>query len=148
MYCKWLNSFIWLIDVTIIGTTTLAQSWISSNSNEGVLHIPQNQNLTIRWFSVISRTLLGGGVLPLCWDAVGIFYSGIHLRQDFHNLWDRFHLFLMLATTITTIVIHFSYSRQVSISLHLVCSSIVILVINSHKVNTFNSYQCYVWGFL
>ena len=29
----------------------------------------------MRWFSVISRTLVGGGVLPICRGAVGIFYS-------------------------------------------------------------------------
>ena len=31
-------------------------------------------NLTIRLFRVISRTL-AGGVLPICWDAVRVFYS-------------------------------------------------------------------------
>ena len=33
-------------------------------------------NLTIRLFSVISRTLIGGGgLLHLCRDSVGVFYS-------------------------------------------------------------------------
>ena len=32
-------------------------------------------NLTIRLFSVISRTLVGRGVLPLCRGAVSVFYS-------------------------------------------------------------------------
>ena len=32
-------------------------------------------NLTIRFFSVIYRTLIGGGILPHCREAVGIFYS-------------------------------------------------------------------------
>ena len=31
-------------------------------------------NLTIRLFSVIFRTLVGWGVLPLCREAVGVFY--------------------------------------------------------------------------
>ena len=44
----------------------------------GTLHSPKLQHyrsLTIRLFSVISRTLIGQGVLPLCKDAVSIFYS-------------------------------------------------------------------------
>ena len=36
---------------------------------------PALLDLTIRLFSVISRTLVGGGVLPLCRGAVGVFYS-------------------------------------------------------------------------
>ena len=46
---------------------------------KGVLHSPKLQdysNLTIRLFSVISRILIGGVVvLPLCREAVGVFYS-------------------------------------------------------------------------
>ena len=44
---------------------------------KGTLHSPKLQyywSLTIRLFSVISRTLVGE-VLPLCRDAVGVFYS-------------------------------------------------------------------------
>ena len=66
------------IDKTLSGTTTLGLSGPGSNGNEGVLYIyPKYQyywNLTIRLFSVISRTLVGG-ILPLCRDAVGVFYS-------------------------------------------------------------------------
>ena len=42
-------------------------------------------NLTIRWFSVINRTLIGVGwvVLLLCKDAVGIFYSSSRLGCSF-----------------------------------------------------------------
>ena len=32
-------------------------------------------NLTIRLFSIISRTHIGVGVLPLCREAVGVFYN-------------------------------------------------------------------------
>ena len=35
--------------------------------------------LTIRWFNVISRALAGGGFLPLCSDAVGVFYTTCRL---------------------------------------------------------------------
>ena len=44
----------------------------------GSPHSPKLQhclNLTIRLFSVISRTLVRGGVLPLCRGAVSVFYS-------------------------------------------------------------------------
>ena len=42
----------------------------------GTSHSPnlQGWSLTIRWFNTISRTLVGG-VLPLCRDTVGVFYS-------------------------------------------------------------------------
>ena len=54
---------------------------LQANDNEGVLCIPPKLqhywNLTIRLFSVISRTLVegGGGVLLLCRGAVGVFYA-------------------------------------------------------------------------
>ena len=41
-YSKWLNSFFWPIDGTLTGTTTLGQSGPESNSNQGVLYIPQS----------------------------------------------------------------------------------------------------------
>ena len=40
------NSFILPIDRTLSGTTTLGQSVPGSNSNEGVLHIPQSSSIT------------------------------------------------------------------------------------------------------
>ena len=41
----------------------VGQSGPLSNGNEGVLRIPQSP--TIKLFSVISRTLIGGGLTPL-----------------------------------------------------------------------------------
>ena len=44
----------------------------------GTPHLPTLQhcwNLIIRLFSVIIRTLVRGGVLPLCREAVSVFYS-------------------------------------------------------------------------
>ena len=70
------NSSIWSIDRTLSGSTTLSQLELRSNCNEGVFRIPQCSpywSLTIRLFNVKSRTF--GGVLPLCRDTVGIFYS-------------------------------------------------------------------------
>ena len=59
-----LNSFIWSKDGTLTGTTTPCQSWSRSNGNEGVLHIPRTSSLTIRLFSVTSKTLVGSRVIP------------------------------------------------------------------------------------
>ena len=54
-------SSIWLIDKTLSGATTLGQNgWYY-------------YCLTIRLFSVLSRNLIQG-VLPLCSDAVSVFY--------------------------------------------------------------------------
>ena len=78
---KLLNRSIWPIDVTQIGTTTPGQSGPGNNGYEGVLYIPQNSLLELdhqMQFSVISRTLVRG-ILLLCKDAIGIFYSPIRL---------------------------------------------------------------------
>ena len=56
------------VDRTLSGATTLSQSGPGSNSNEGgTPHLPMLQhywNLTIRLFSVIFRTPVGGGSYP------------------------------------------------------------------------------------
>ena len=62
-------SFIWLIDRALSGATIPGQSEPGSNGNEGVLHVPLKRqhhwNLSIRLFSVINRTLVGGGGVTL-----------------------------------------------------------------------------------
>ena len=35
----------------------------------------KNRSLYIRWFNVIYRTLVASGVLPICRDVIGVFYS-------------------------------------------------------------------------
>ena len=61
---------IWPIDRTLLDATTPGQS---GPGKEGVLHIPQSSsNLTI-WSCHIQEFRCG--VLPLCKDAVGVFYS-------------------------------------------------------------------------
>ena len=62
------------INRTLSGTTTLGQSGPGSDGNKGILDNPQSFNiywkLVIRLFSVIFRTLVGGGFTPLqrcCW---------------------------------------------------------------------------------
>ena len=62
-------SAIWLIDGTLIRCQLSGPEWTW-------VHY---WNLTIRLFRVIFRTLVVGGVLPLCRDAIGVFYSPAYL---------------------------------------------------------------------
>ena len=63
------------IDRTLSGATTLVPSQPGSDDNIGVLDIPQSSSIIgDSPLSVISRKLFGW-VLPLCRDAVGVFYS-------------------------------------------------------------------------
>ena len=48
------------------------------------LNLQHYWNLTIRLFSVIARTLIGG-VLPLCREAVGVFYSPSRLGYIYNE---------------------------------------------------------------
>ena len=70
------NCSVWPLDGTLSGATTSGQSGSESNSNEGVLHIPQSSSIT--WISpsnhgVMSRIIVWvEGDLPLGRDAVGI----------------------------------------------------------------------------
>ena len=73
------NTFIWPIDRTLSGATTSSQSGPGSDSNEGVLYIPQSSSITGTTLSDCLMSYEGhslrGGVLPLCKDAIGVFYS-------------------------------------------------------------------------
>ena len=74
-----LNSSIWPFDRNLSGPTTPSGPW--RDSNEGILHIFQalpGWILTIRLFSVISRTLIGN-VLPLRKEEIGVFLSSSRL---------------------------------------------------------------------
>ena len=70
---------IWPIDRTLSDATTPGQSGPGSVTIRVTLHSLKLQhywNITILFFSVISRTLVGGeGVLTLCREAVSVFYS-------------------------------------------------------------------------
>ena len=64
----------------------------------GTMHSPKLQHywsLTIILVSVVSRTLIGGGVLPLCREAVGVFYSPSVLGNVL-LIYIIFHLFTLL----------------------------------------------------
>ena len=67
----------WLIDRTLPGVTTQGQSGPWSNGDEGVLHIPQISKAGASPSDCLmlypGHTL--EGFLPLCRDAVSVFYS-------------------------------------------------------------------------
>ena len=77
---------IWPQDMTVSGATTPSQSGHGSDRNKGVIRIPQSSSITGASPSdcfvsyVICRTLFWG-VLLLCRDAVGVFYSPNRLGQ-------------------------------------------------------------------
>ena len=86
-------TFLWLIDRTLSGTTTLGQSGPGSNGNEEVLCIPQISSITVAspsgCFLSYPRYSLRG-VLYLCQDAVGVFYSPSRLAKKqffFKQFW-------------------------------------------------------------
>ena len=63
---------------SLLGATNPSQSGLGSDSNEGVLRIPQSSSIT--GASPLDRLksyqdTLGGGFLPFCRDAVSVFYS-------------------------------------------------------------------------
>ena len=72
-------SSVWPIDRTLSGANTPAQIGPVNNGNEGVLHIPQSSSITgtSPSDSLVSYYLdiRCGEVLPLCREAVGVFYS-------------------------------------------------------------------------
>ena len=85
-------SSIWPIDRTLSGATTLGQSGPASDGNEGVHCIPQSSSITGTLPSDYLVSYLGrslGLVLPLCWDAVGVFYSPSRMGKDLtlNNPW-------------------------------------------------------------
>ena len=60
----------------------------------GTPHSPKLQHywsLTIRLSSVISRALVWSGVLPLCWDTIGVFYNPSRLGYRSMEVNSIFH---------------------------------------------------------
>ena len=67
------QTFIWPIDRTLSGTTTLGKSGPDCDGNKGVLCVPQNSSITGASPSDCLVSYPGNslqGVLPLCRDAV------------------------------------------------------------------------------
>ena len=82
-----LFSSIWPIDRTLSGVATPGQSGPGSNSNERVIHIPQSSSITGAlpsdfWVSYLGHSL-GERVLPLCREAVSVFYCPSQLGKLF-----------------------------------------------------------------
>ena len=72
------DSLVLPIDRFLSGATTPGQSGPGSNGNKGVLHIPQMSKAGASPSDCLMSYLgylLGGGVLPLSRDAVGVFYT-------------------------------------------------------------------------
>ena len=64
------------MDKALSGATTPGQSGPGSDGNEGVLRIPQSSSIAgISPSDCLGHSLGWGGVLPLCKEAVGVFYS-------------------------------------------------------------------------
>ena len=78
--CTHLNglSYICLIDWTLTATTTLGQCRPEINGNEGLLHIPQSSRTVISpsdGLAIYIQNPHWGVVLPLCRDALSIYYT-------------------------------------------------------------------------
>ena len=108
------QSSIWPIDRTLSGTTTPGQSWPGTN---GIW------SLTIRFLSVISRTLVRGDVLPLWRDAVCLFCNPswmVQKKRDFSTLkrkWE--YLIYSLKSVRTYWCFHLrSYRRLICPNVH------------------------------
>ena len=69
------NSSIWLIDRTLLGATTPGQSEPGSNSNEGVLCIPQSFNIT--------RASPSDCLVPYPGHSLGDSYSSVEMQSVF-----------------------------------------------------------------
>ena len=86
------NSSIWPIDRALSGATTLGQSGPGSDGNEGVLCIPQSSSITEASPSDCLASYTGfqlGVVLPLCRDAIGVFYSRLgQVRKEYKTRHD------------------------------------------------------------
>ena len=77
---------IWPIDGSISVATTPGQSGSGNHGKEGVLHIPQSSSITVTSPSDCLMSYPGhtsGAVLPLCRDAVSLFYT---LSRQANNL--------------------------------------------------------------
>ena len=81
--------------MTLSGAITLGQSGPGSNGDEGVLHIPKKFSITETSpsDSLVSYAghLLVGVVLPLCSEAVGVFYSPSRLDNRIARVHCRFY---------------------------------------------------------
>ena len=80
-------SFIQPVDRALSVTTIPGQSGPGSNDNEGVLCIPQSSSIsgTSSLDCLVSYTGHSLGVLPLCREAVSVFYSPSRLGKNLYE---------------------------------------------------------------
>ena len=111
------NSFVWPIDRTLSGATTLCQGGPESYGYEWVLRIPQSSSITGPSSSDFLMSYPGyllvcvGGVLLLCRDAVCLFYSPSRLVLRVINvfsylLWSLWYFNLSRVIYILRLVYH------------------------------------------
>ena len=83
-HLKWFNSSIWPIDGTLTGSTSLGQNEPGSNGNERIFHIILSSRTGASPLDCLvsypGHSLAGWGILLLCRDAIGVFYSPIQLN--------------------------------------------------------------------
>ena len=69
----------WPMDRTLSDATTQSQSEPGSDGNDGILSIPQSSSIhgasSSDYLVSYQDSLCGRGVVPLCIDAVNVFYS-------------------------------------------------------------------------
>ena len=99
------------INMALSGVTNLGQSGLGSDSNEAGLHIPQSSGITETSPSdclVIYQGHLLESVLPLCREAVGVFYSpsrrGTRFVDDLPNF--NIYIYIYTLTQTHTLYIH------------------------------------------
>ena len=89
-------SSIWPIDRTLSSATTPGQNGPGSDGNERVFHIPQSSSITGTSPSDCLVSYLGhslGAGLPLCRDAVCVFYSPSRLGKEYS--WFKFRVLFL-----------------------------------------------------
>ena len=83
------NSSISPLDRTRSGATTLGQSRPGSIGNKVVLHIPESSKTRASasdcFMSKTGHSLVGGVVLTLCRDVVGVFYNPSRLGHSIYE---------------------------------------------------------------
>ena len=106
---------IWTMNRTLSGDNTLEQSVPGSNGNEGVVHVPSNRqgrSLIIWWLNDISKTFVVG-ILPLCSNAVGVYWSPSQMGW---YMYIHEYIYLSIITDYGEIVVFSKCDKMIKIS--------------------------------
>ena len=120
----------------------------------GISHSPKLQhywNLSIRLFSVIIRTLVGG-VLPLCRNAVSVFYSPRRLGNQSLLIFDKYFIIALIVLFRRVVklfwiiwnIVNF-YSFFTKISFILISIALFTLVVSIVILNFYYYYYYYYY---